>query len=754
MSYTIYVIIFILLNDIIQSNNISNLNMKSNLKLSLKGNQLINESNSYIFKKENQEKSIIGKIKKNKDEYILPEESEGVGNKCISTYCDKNKDTNVKCTENGLIPKCICSENYFGLYCGLHNNSVNAIKDEVNRRIEDFENNNNDIEDLRDKIIEIKELYYYISNFEKEINEENKIIFEQLAKKCQNLLSKAENNNIKFTLINIGFYCAVKIKENKEILDFLKTNIDLYLQMLKQNEFEPSQFSYLISDAYPVISFYIFTNNILSLQRMRKASINNNLILIDPSNCGSSLLSPTPNSPNALYVIIVYNNKIEDSLNEKNPEISELIRIEAYLYGKTTEKKKNIINQCSSLTIYMNPLQLINFTLISEYSNCSLNGIDIYNKNDPAFIDSCFMCEGVNYDLPIEYNRKNIFQRYNFSTINEEMNCSFEGIDQSIKKVKMNCNDLNLNNIFGYKITNISNAFEKIENYTTSFKCSKKVSQIHKNFAFWFYTILNCILLFFTIFFICINNYDNAIKYDNLSKGKLVSSKIIENNDLGNKDDDNDNLYESKSFGHCFSNNLLQLHPLISMFIPSIIRNQLISIWIFFLSLITIFGFNAVYFDEKMFEKRIKDSFRNNFFYPMKSEFHRIIYSILTMMAFNFLIRLIVLIPLSKFNELSNLIKEGNEESISECKNFEYKMLFKRIIAIIIILILDVFFYYFTIVFCAIYRNTQAGWFYSGIWGFIWNNLVFSIIYIIVISIVESNGNEMISYYMKRLFCF
>ena len=81
-------------------------------------------------------------------------------------------------------------------------------------------------------------------------------------------------------------------------------------------------------------------------------------------------------------------------------------------------------------------------------------------------------------------------------------------------------------------------------------------------------------------------------------------------------------------------------------------------------------------------------------------------------------------------------------------------MLFKRIIAIIIILILDVFFYYFTIVFCAIYRNTQAGWFYSGIWGFIWNNLVFSIIYIIVISIVESNGNEMISYYMKRLFCF
>ena len=138
----------------------------------------------------------------------------------------------------------------------------------------------------------------------------------------------------------------------------------------------------------------------------------------------------------------------------------------------------------------------------------------------------------------------------------------------------------------------------------------------------------------------------------------------------------------------------------------------------------------------------------------MKREFHRIIYSILTMMAFNVLIRLIVIVPLSKFNELSNILKDGNEETISECKTFECKMLVRRIIAIIVILIFNVFFYYYTIVFCAIYRNTQAGWFYSGIWGFIWNNIVFSLIYIIVISIVESNGNVMLSYYMKRLFCF
>jgi hypothetical protein len=488
---------------------------------------------------------------------------------------------------------------------------------------------------------------------------------------------------------------------------------------------------------------------------MRKTSINNNLSLIDPSNCGSSLLTPTPNYPNSLYVVTVLYYDSEN-LNSNDLNITENIQIEAYLFDIDKQKPKSdkkIINQCTSLTLYMNPSPLINFTLISNYSNCSLNGIDIYNKNDPAFIDSCFICEGYDYDLPIEYNRNYIFQKYNISSLVQ--NCSFEGIDQSTKKVKLICDDLDSISTFAYNITNISKPFEKVNNYSTVFNCYNKVTKIYNNFAFWFYTSLNFVLFFLTIFFIYTNNYESAIRNDNLNKVKLVSSEVIEKNDSGsNNDDDEENNYERKSFGNCFSNNIFQLHPLISIFIPSIIRNQLISLWIFFFSLINIFGFNAYYFNVNMFEKRINDSFRNNFFYPMKREFHRIIYSILTMMFFNILIRLIVIVSLSKFNQLGNTIKEGNDDAISECKNFECKMLLKRIIAIIIILTIDVFFYYYTIVFCAIYKNTQAGWFYSGIWGFIWNNIVFSLIYIIVISIVESNGHVMLSYYMKRLFCF
>ena len=192
------------------------------------------------------------------------------------------------------------------------------------------------------------------------------------------------------------------------------------------------------------------------------------------------------------------------------------------------------------------------------------------------------------------------------------------------------------------------------------------------------------------------------------------------------------------------------------MFSPSIIRNQLTSIWIFCFSLANIFGFNALYFSEGMFENRIKDSYRNNFFYPMKREFHKIIYSILTTMALNTLIRSIVLVSKNQFDDLNNLIKgeNDNEEKTSGCKEFAKKMLLRRIIAFVLMLLIDVFFYYYTIVFCSVYINTKFGWFYSGIWGFIWNYLVFANLYIIAISIVESNGKLLISYYMKRLFCF
>ena len=78
----------------------------------------------------------------------------------------------------------------------------------------------------------------------------------------------------------------------------------------------------------------------------------------------------------------------------------------------------------------------------------------------------------------------------------------------------------------------------------------------------------------------------------------------------------------------------------------------------------------------------------------------------------------------------------------------------KKIISLIIILGLDVFFFYYTMGFCAVYRNTQYGWFYSVIWAMLFNWTLYGIFYIFVISLIESFGGVKCAYYMKRLFIF
>ena len=81
-------------------------------------------------------------------------------------------------------------------------------------------------------------------------------------------------------------------------------------------------------------------------------------------------------------------------------------------------------------------------------------------------------------------------------------------------------------------------------------------------------------------------------------------------------------------------------------------------------------------------------------------------------------------------------------------------MLIRRIISGIFMLGLSIFFFYYCIVFCGMYVNTQYGWFYSGIWSLFWNWVVFAPLYIVIITAIESTGNIVCAYYMKRLFGF
>ena len=170
-----------------------------------------------------------------------------------------------------------------------------------------------------------------------------------------------------------------------------------------------------------------------------------------------------------------------------------------------------------------------------------------------------------------------------------------------------------------------------------------------------------------------------------------------------------------------------------------------------------LFGFNALYFNETMIEDRITNKSRNDFVYPMKTEFEKIMASIATSIALTIIVKAIILVTLSQKTDLSNKLysAKSNEEKQRILNIFSKSYLARRIISGIFMLALIVFFFYYCVVFCGIYIKTQYGWFYSGIWSLFFNWIVFAPFYILIISLIENNsGNTPCVYYMKRLFIF
>ena len=147
----------------------------------------------------------------------------------------------------------------------------------------------------------------------------------------------------------------------------------------------------------------------------------------------------------------------------------------------------------------------------------------------------------------------------------------------------------------------------------------------------------------------------------------------------------------------------------------------------------------------------------------MKHEFGRIILSILISMLFTFIIRAVSLVSYTTRTSLgTDIFLEYNKRGIidhskySTIKTFTRNhQIFKTICAILIFLI-SIFYWYYTIIWCYAYYNAQFGWFYSGIWSLFWVWIVFAPIYIIILSILEiyTIDNVKLMYYLKNLFFF
>ena len=161
---------------------------------------------------------------------------------------------------------------------------------------------------------------------------------------------------------------------------------------------------------------------------------------------------------------------------------------------------------------------------------------------------------------------------------------------------------------------------------------------------------------------------------------------------------------------------------------------------------------------------------KKKFAYPMRHEFGRIIAVILITMICTVLIRLVSIVSFESSGKTKkklldtieapngmekndSQINEEVDEYINNVFNKKYQK--RNLIAIVIMFLSSVFFWYYTIIWCYVYVNSQSVLFYTLIWSLLWFWFL-ACIYIVLISIFESilKFSEKTTYYLKNLFCF
>ena len=418
----------------------------------------------------------------------------------------------------------------------------------------------------------------------------------------------------------------------------------------------------------------------------------------------------------------IYKNKMIEMnlpyLNNSENNIDTVLHV--VKYGNVTSEKR----LCEIISTFYNKEKneiganfkfIVNTTYNDNrdlYLYYIKKGINIFNVSDEAFTNKCYRNTELKYDLTNKYRKYSLYQ----GQITEHSNN---------------------NNLYYLTMEKDVSLLQLKDNYSNlPFKCLKKVSKLYQNISFWFYFILFIIVIGITVLF-------QFIKDD-------FSNEMIKNDELDNESPD-------KYLFEYFIFNLLHYHFLLTLIIKSILSPILFKIWIFFFNISNLFGFNAILYNEKLLEKRIYDKHRDNFGYPMKREFGKIISSILISMILTILIKLINITSFSEKETLVLLHSETRERRFKDefTKN---KMIIRNIAGFIMLFIIMIMWLY-SIGFCYLYYHAQKSWFYSGIWSLFWVWFIFAPLFLFLISLFQTfihNNEKLIqySYYMKTLFCY
>ena len=99
---------------------------------------------------------------------------------------------------------------------------------------------------------------------------------------------------------------------------------------------------------------------------------------------------------------------------------------------------------------------------------------------------------------------------------------------------------------------------------------------------------------------------------------------------------------------------------------------------------------------------------------------------------------------------------QSNKEFYEIYNEYWNTMIPRRVIAMIIMIALIVFMWYYSVMFCGVFHHAQYGWFYSGLWCLFFDWFGFAPLFIFMFSAIEQSVEEENAgiYYIKALWLF
>ncbi len=525
---------------------------------------------------------------------------------------------------------------------------------------------------------------------------------------------------------------------------------------------------YVLYDSFNQLFTLKMFNTKNSILECYNYAIKNNIAFGNISSCNNSNFNDNGN----YSYLITYINSSFSKIDNLNTSIIMIDALEKYY---PYEFNNNILlNYCNYLNISL-PFYQINAINYDLYDIYKKRGINIYDINDKAFVEKCYRNENFKFDLTQRYRKENIFQNYSFNGhIN---NCTFHSLDNRMINLHCPYRENGMGysliekNINNYKtnflIFKCANKVKDLSN-NIAFWLFLTIN----------FFVISIVIYFNIIFLYKYNmpeennksheernekeknedvianenneerkenennedviaNENNEERNENENNEDVIANEnneernenennedVIanENNEEANESNQNININERKyniknnernkfnfSFMKSYIENLRQLHPLLSICSESNIIPFYMKIIILGINILNIFGFNSILTKEKTYiENRIFNKNRNKIYYPLIHEYKKLFLSITFTFCFCLLIKLIVI----DISECKAILNESKK--LEEIKNNNKKILLRRIISIILIVIVDCFMFFYCVVFCYIYINSQLSWFYSG----------------------------------------